>query len=145
MTYVMQMSTDQDIINTQLNAAWNPITARYSWLQVSGMNLGIPAGATIVVIAHGDANEIGNAQPGTVDIDASTFLALIQGNMAQGAVPAAIYISTCGPGIPQFAAAVRMAAQQNRIWANNTRIFGHSDPISCPVPAPNSQAWFEIF
>jgi hypothetical protein len=35
MTYVLEMSTDPDIVNTGLNAAWNPITARYSWAQVS--------------------------------------------------------------------------------------------------------------
>lgn len=28
MTYMMEMSTDNDIVNTQLNAAWAPIAAR---------------------------------------------------------------------------------------------------------------------
>jgi hypothetical protein len=143
MTIVMQMSTNQDILNTQLNAAWNPVTNRYTWAQVSAMNLNIAGGATIVVIAHGNGTEIGNAQPGTIDVNAETFLALIQGNMA-GAAPAAIYISTCGPGIAEFAAGVRIAAQNNQIWAA-TRIFGHSDPVAGPVPPPNDIRWFEIF
>jgi hypothetical protein len=144
MTYVMQMSTDPDIIATQLNAAWNPITNRYTWQQVSGMNLAIPAGAVIVVVAHGSGTEIGNAQPGTVDVNATTFLALIQGNMAAAAFPNAIYISTCGPGIAQFAAAVRLAAEQNAIWAN-TRIYGHNDAVAGPVPAPGTVDWTQIF
>lgn len=144
MTYVMEMSTDNDIVNTQTDAAWNPITARYNWAQVSAMNLNVPNQATIVVIAHGNGDEIGNAQAGVVDIDAETFIALIQGNMANNAMPAAIYISTCGPGIAQFAAAVRIAAENNLIWAN-TRIYGHSDPVAGPVPPPNDIRWVQIF
>lgn len=142
MTIVMQMSTDLDIINTQLNAAWNPVTARYSWANVSGMNLGIPGGRNIVVIAHGDGNYIGNAVPGTIDISPVAFLALIASNCT--AAPAAIYISTCGPGIAQFAAGVRLIAEQNAVWAN-TRIFGHSDPVAGPVPPPGDMRWVEIF
>ncbi|MBI5938665.1 MAG: hypothetical protein HY850_12575 [Betaproteobacteria bacterium] len=144
MTYVMEMSTDQDIVDTPLDAAWNPINARYDWNQVSAINLGIPNNAIIVVVAHGDGNEIGNAEPGTIDINAQIFLALIQGNMANNAMPASIYISTCGPGIAQFAAAVRLAAEQNDIWVH-TRIYGHSDPVAGPVPPPNDVAWVEIF
>lgn len=144
MTYVMEMSTDNDIVNTQTNVAWNPITARYNWGQVSAMNLNVPNQATIVVIAHGNGDEIGNAQAGVVDIDAETFIALIQGNMANNAMPAAIYISTCGPGIAQFAAAVRIAAENNLIWAN-TDIYGHSDPVAGPVPPPNDIRWVQIF
>lgn len=144
MTYVLEMSTDPDIVNTGLNAAWNPITARYSWAQVSNGGNNIPNGATIVVIAHGNDTEIGNANPGTVDINATTFLALIQSNMAAGAHPAAIYLSTCGTGIAQFAAAVRIAAQQNNIW-NNVRLYGHNDAQAGPVQPPNSIVWTQIF
>lgn len=144
MTYVMEMSTDNDIVNTQTNVAWNPITARYNWGQVSAMNLNVPNQATIVVIAHGNGDEIGNADPGTIDIDAELFIALIQGNMANNAMPAAVYISTCGPGIAQFAAAVRIAAENNLIWAN-TRVYGHSDPVAGPVPPPNDIRWVQIF
>lgn len=92
MTYVMEMSTDTDIINTQLNAAWDLIAARYEWRQVKAMSLNIVNPATIVIIAHGNGKEIGNATPGTIDIEAETFLTLIQGNMAPNQVPNAIYI-----------------------------------------------------
>jgi hypothetical protein len=143
MTTVMEMSTDADILATALDPAWNPIANRYAWAQVSGMNLNIPAAATIVVVAHGDGNEIGNAVPGTIDINAETFLALIQGNMNNAAL-GAIYISTCGPGIAEFAASVRIAAENNQIW-NAASIFGHSDPMAGPVPPPNDIRWFEIF
>ena len=144
MTIVMEMSTDHDITTTVLNQAWNPIQNRYNWNQVSATDINLNGGQTIVVIAHGDGDEIGNAIPGTIDINARMFLALIQGNMMAGTSPASIYISTCGPGIAQFAAAVRLAAQQNRIW-NNTTIFGHSDPVAGPVPPPNDIRWFQIF
>lgn len=143
MTIVMQLSTDADIVNTALDTKWNPIVNRYSWAQVNPMNLNLAGGTTIVVIAHGNGSEIGNANPEIIDIDAETFLTLIQGNMLNNA-PAGIYISTCGPGIAQFAASVRIAAENNQIW-NNTRIFGHSDPVAGPVPPPNDIRWFEIF
>lgn len=143
MTYVMQMSTDADIVNTGLNAAWNPITARYSWAQIQNGGRNIPAGSRIVVIAHGNGDEIGNAAPGVVDITAEAFLAIIHSNMAAGS-PASIYLSTCSPGIAQFTAAVRIAAQNNNIWAN-TDLFGHNDAQAGPVPAPGGMAWTQIF
>jgi len=143
MTIVFEMSTDVDIRNTQLAPAWAPIT-RYNWAQVSAINLNLPTAQTVVVIAHGNGTEIGNADPGTIDIDAATFLALVQGNMQDGAIPAAVYISTCGPGIAEFAANVRLLAEQNQVW-QNTRIYGHSDPVSGPVPPPGDIRWFEIF
>lgn len=143
MNYVMEMSTDADIINTTVNVAWNPITQRYTWHQVSATNLGIPAPATIIVIAHGNNNEIGNAGLG-VDIDAEYFLVLVQQNMAPGPSPDAVYISTCGRGIAEFSAAVRIAAENNQIW-QNTRIYGHCDPVSGPVPPPSDIRWVEIF
>lgn len=89
------------------------------------------------MVAHG------NADGGAVDIGPEAFLVLIQTNMANNAMPDAVYISTCGPGIAQFAAAVRLAAEQNQIWAN-TRAFGHNDPVAGPVPPPNDVAWVEF-
>jgi hypothetical protein len=144
MTYVMYMSTDNDITNTQLNVAWNPITARYNWAQVSGGGNNIPNGATIVVIAHGNDGEIGNARAGVVDINATTFLVCIQNNMAHHAAPAAIYLSTCGSGIAGFTAAVRIAAEQNAIW-RNVHLYGHSDSQGGAVQPPNSIVWTPIF
>jgi hypothetical protein len=128
MIIVMEMSTDLDICNTTLDQAWGPIPSnnRHKWAQVQEMNLNIVGNATIVVVAHGNDTQIGNAHSGTVDINAETFLALVHGNV--NPAPAAIYISTCGSGIAQFAANVRIAARDNRIW-NNTRILGHSDPV----------------
>ncbi|WP_149194617.1 hypothetical protein [Luteimonas suaedae] len=144
MTIVFEMSTDPDITATPLAPAWHPIAARYGWPQVSPCNLGLPGGITLVVIAHGNGTEIGNAAPGTIDIGAAAFLALIQGNMAGGAFPAAVYISTCGPGIAEFAAAVRLLAEQNDVW-DGTRIFGHSDPVAGAVPPPGDIRWAQIF
>jgi hypothetical protein len=145
MPIVLLMSTDADIVNTPLAVGWPPPTTdRYTWAQVNPMNLGLAGGAEIVVIAHGNGTEIGNADPGTIDINATVFLALIQGNMQAGTYPAAIYISTCGPGIAQFAANVRLQAEQNEIWAN-TRIFGHNDAVSGSVPPPGDISWTQIF
>lgn len=144
MTYVMEMSTDQDIVYTSLNKAWNPIVARYDWNEVAKTSLGIPNQAVIVVVAHGNNTEIGNAKPGAIDINAQVFLALVQGNMANNAMPGNVFISTCSKGIAEFAAGVRIAAEQNDIWCN-TRIFGHSDPVDGPVPPPNDIRWYEIY
>ncbi len=143
MTYVMEMSTNQDIIDTNLHSSWQPIQARYDWWQVrdTGLDINNPA---VIVVAHGDGSHIGNAAPGTIDIDAEIFLTLIQGNMRAGHTPNAIYISTCGPGIAKFSARVRLLAEQNEIW-HNTRIFGHADPVAGDVPPANDIRWFEIY
>lgn len=144
MTVVFEMSTDADIQGTALDPAWPAVTARYGWNQVSQINLGLAGGQTIVVIAHGDGTEIGNAQPGTIDINAAIFLALIQGNTRTAQAPAAIYLSTCGPGIAEFAAHVRLLAERNEIW-HATEICGHARAAVGPVPPPGDAAWVEIF
>ena len=144
MTIVMEMSTDANIVGTQLDPAWPAVTARYTWAQIGGMNLNIANGASIVVVAHGNGNEIGNQNAGVVDIDALTFLADVQGNMAAAAVPAAIYISTCNAGIAQFAANVRIQAGLNQIWGN-TRIYGHANPVAGNVVPPNDIRWYQMF
>lgn len=144
MTIVMQMSTDQDIVSTTLDSSWSPVAQRYSWDQVKAANLKIAEGATIVVVAHGDGKEIGNAKPGTVDVSPETFLALIQGNMAANSLPAVVYISTCAPGIAEFAARVRIGAESNKIWSH-TRVYGHHDPVGGPVPPRKDVRWTQIF
>ncbi|RQW78859.1 MAG: hypothetical protein EHM14_10665 [Methanothrix sp.] len=144
MTIVMEMSTDIDIINTQLDPSWNPVTSRYAWAQVHQMGLNIAGGETIVVVAHGNGNEIGNNVPGIVDINADIFLVLVQGNMHNNTSPASIYISTCGPGIAEFAANVEIAAEANQIW-HRTNIFGHSDPVAGPVPPMGDVRWTQIY
>ncbi|WP_133491256.1 hypothetical protein [Alcanivorax sp. 24] len=144
MTTVFELSTDDDIRNTQLNPGWNPVQARYIWDQIHPCHLNLAGAITLVVIAHGNGCEIGNADPGIIDIDENAFLALVQGNMENGAVPVSIHLSTCGPGIAEFAARVRLAAQQNGVW-HGTRIFGHSDAVAGLVPPPGDIRWFEIF
>jgi hypothetical protein len=149
MTHVLEMSTDRDILATTLHASWNPISARYHWAdlqRVGGQRL--PNNATLVVIAHGvtrgTVQEIGNATPGTIDITPAGFHDIIYRNMARGANPAAIYLSTCSPGIAQFTAGVRNAANQNGVL-NHTYLFGHSDPAAGPVPAHGTIGWTQIF
>lgn len=145
-TYVLRMSTDADITSTTLDPSWNPIAGNHQWAAIQHGGLNIPGGATIIVIAHGNNKEIGNRNPGAVDINAETFLALIHSNMAGGAAPARIFISACAKDIAGFAAGVRLAAENNRIWAN-TEIYGHTDPVSGAVPryTPQSLDWTQIF
>lgn len=144
MTYVLLMSTDNDIVHTGLDAAWNPIQSRSNWQTVQGHNIQIPNGAVIVVIAHGNGKEIGNKNPGQVDITPEACLSLIHENMANGANPGAIYISTCAEGIAEFAAGLKLAAEANNIWAN-TKMYGHENPIVGNVPSPASGEWTQIF
>lgn len=140
MTYVLVMSTNSDIIATQLKDSWDPIDDRYDWNAVKGGGLTIPAGATIVVLAHGNDTLIGN-KGSDLNIGPKDFLKLIQNNVS--GAPAAVYISTCGKGIAQFAAGVRLEAESQKIWAK-TKIFGHSDPVAGSVPPASNLSWFEI-
>jgi hypothetical protein len=143
MLYVMRMSTDQDIINTKLSKRWETSNGDYDWDQIKGGNLQIPQGSTIIVIAHGNNDEIGNKRPGEVDIDGPNFVYLISNNMRNGSSPSNIYISTCGEQIAGFAAQVRLLAEENNIW-KNTRIFGHSNSVSGYVPFSTEISWYEI-
>jgi len=154
MTYVMRMSTDSDIINATLDQAWNPVNGDYQWqaIQAAGHGgqptLGVPNNEAIVVIAHGNNTEIGNSQPGAVDIPAEAFLVLIQSHiMAANARPATIFISACAKNIAGFAAAVALVAEENRIW-RCTLIYGHTDAVSGNVPPPplsGSLDWTVIY
>lgn len=144
MNYVMSLSTDKNIATIGLDAGWDSVSGWYFWNQVVLVDLGIPNSATILVIAHCDKNEIGNAEPGEIDINAQMLLVLIQCNMANNAMPASVYVATYGQGIEQFAAALRLAAEQNNVWAH-TRIYGYHDSPLEVVPPPNDVAWVEIF
>ncbi|MFC6840458.1 hypothetical protein [Xanthomonas theicola] len=137
------MSTDADILAIPLAPGWPAATARYNWAQVQAGGQGLDHTAVIVVIAHGNATHIGNADD-TLDIDPSWFLVLIQETMQAGQYPAAVYISTCGTGLAEFAAGVRLLAEQNAVW-NGTRIYGHDSPIAGAVPLPGSLSWVQIF
>ena len=143
MNYVFEMSTDRDIRATGLHGSWEPFT-RYAWENVRQGGLNIPAGATIVVIAHGNSSEIGNAQHGEVDINAEAFLATVQSNMSGNSQPRAVYISPCGMGIAEFAANVRILAEQNAVWSQ-TAIFGHNDAVFDNVPPASDTSWTQIF
>ncbi|RQR53194.1 hypothetical protein DIE18_30815 [Burkholderia sp. Bp9125] len=144
MVYVLEMSTDGDIRQTQLNAAWGNAVTRYSWAQVSRGGLNIPAGATIIVVAHGNDTEIGNATAGTVDINEAVFLATVHACMAANAAPARVYLSTCGTGLATFTARVRIAATQNQVW-RGVQLFGHHNAVAGPVPSATALAWTQIF
>ena len=146
MTYVLRMSTDDDIVHATLNDSWQPIDRDYQWDDICRGGINIPAGQTIVVIAHGNNNEIGNRDHGQIDINAEIFLALIHFNMAAGASPARIFIHACAKDIAGFTAHVSLLAEQNGIW-RNTRIFGHTDPAPPNVPpySEKSRDWTEIY
>ncbi|PCE34213.1 hypothetical protein [Burkholderia ubonensis] len=144
MVYVLEMSTDADIRQTQLHVAWGNAVTRYAWAQVSHGGLNIPGGATIIVIAHGNNTEIGNANAGAVDVDESVFLATVHACMAGGAAPGRVYLSTCGAGLAVFTARVRIAATQNRVW-HGVQLFGHHEAVTGPVPPPTTLAWSQIF
>lgn len=146
MTYVMRMSTDREVVDATVDRSWHPIAGNYQWDAIEPGGINIPGGATIIVIAHGNNEEIGNHHPGTVDIDAAAFLALIYFNMAAGASPARIFIHACAKDIAGFTAHVSLLAEQNDIWSN-TRIFGHTDPAPPNVPpySEKSRDWTEIY
>lgn len=141
--YVLCMSTDHDILTTQLDSGWNVIH-RNSWRQIQQGNCNIPAGSNIVVIAHGNDEEIGNAEPGEVDINADYFLSLIEVNI-QGP-PQNIFISVCQPGgMAQFAARVVNAINANSDWMQVT-VFGHEIEIDGKVPNPDDESlWTPIY
>ncbi|CAB3708824.1 hypothetical protein LMG24238_04060 [Paraburkholderia sediminicola] len=144
MVYVLEMSTDADIRQTQLDPAWGNAVTRYSWAQVSQGGLNIPNGSTIIVVAHGNDTEIGNAASGTVDINESVFLATVHGCMAGGAVSARVYLSTCGTGLATFTARVRIVATQNQVW-RGVQLFGHHNAVAGLVPSTTALAWTQIF
>ncbi|WGS45276.1 hypothetical protein LFL97_21245 [Burkholderia sp. JSH-S8] len=144
MVYVLEMSTDADIRQTQLNAAWGNAVTRFSWGQVSQGGLNIPGGSTIIVVAHGNNSEIGNAAAGIVDVDEAVLLATVHSCMAANAAPARVYLSTCGKGLAIFTARVRITATQNQVW-RGVELFGHHEAVSGPVPPATALAWSQIF
>jgi hypothetical protein len=144
--YVLDMADDLDIKGTRLHPGWEgeiPVMQRYTWRQVTGGNLNIPDAAVIVVIAHGSDTEIGSAHPVIPGITPAEFLVYIQNNMFHNKEPGAVYISTCGHGIAEYAASVKLAADANGIW-RGTPVYGHRDPVSGTVPPPKDIRWTPI-
>jgi hypothetical protein len=86
---------------------------------------------------------IGNSTSGTVDIDAKTFVGLILGNMDQGAMPGAIYISTCAKEIANFAGLVALTSEAKAAW-KGLWVFGHNAPVVGKVPGPKEVAWSSV-
>ncbi|MDC6364887.1 MULTISPECIES: hypothetical protein [Flavobacteriaceae] len=144
MLYLLFMSTDEDILSVKLNPSWGNPDGIFYWNDIKALRLSLEDNSTIVVVAHGNNDEIGNSKPGVIDIDAPHFLYLIQNNMDKLAIPGEIFISACGEGIAQFSAAVRLTAETNKIW-ENTKIFGHHDAVVGPVPPRGDNSWTEIF
>lgn len=143
MLCVLKMATDDDILETKLSRGWGIPDREYNWNEIQTGNLRMPKDSKIVVIAHGNNDEIGNKDPGTVDITGELFLYYIVINMENGSFPSNIYLSTCGEKIPGFAKRVYDLANDNTIW-KNTRIFGHKEEVSGDVPPENDPRWIEI-
>jgi hypothetical protein len=145
MIYILEMSTDPDILATPMHPNETRPQTRCSWDQVRAGNLGIAGGEIVVVVAHGNDKEIGNKRRGRIDINAARFIQLIQGCMQANQVPAEIYISTCEEEYAGFTARVRMLCSQNQLWGQ-TRLFGHNTPEggAIPPPDPLQLVWTEI-
>jgi hypothetical protein len=150
-TYILEMSTDEDIIQTAVKQGFPGNYLRHSWKKVIGFSngypkLNIPDGSTIVVIAHGNSNVIGNANDEDVTLTPEAFLATIFGNMSSNqSAPAEIYISACGEkGLALFGAAVAITCSNNDIYGQAT-IYGHGNSIEGDVPNPKNLSWTPIY
>ncbi|MBD9442861.1 hypothetical protein [Pseudomonas sp. PDM04] len=145
MTIVFAMTYEQDIASTPLDPGWPGETHRFGLNQIKNPpSLNVPAGAVIVVVAHGNNKELGD--PGRAGISAGEFVNLVHANMQGGQAPSAIYISSCSDDIAEYAARVCLVAQERQIWANTT-IFGHHDAVAGSVPPPTSGSvvWEPIY
>lgn len=145
MAYILEISTYRDILDTQVNPGFPLPFQRFHGGKITPGDLNIPQGAVIIVIAHGNDDEIGNANDNIVALNAETFIATITANMANNAQPARIYISACGQrGLATFAAKIALIAQNEQIWLG-TEIYGHIDSIHGNVPGPNDNRWTAIY
>lgn len=145
MTIVFVMSTDEDIVGTKLHTDWGSVSKTFSWEEISERRHNVSEGEVIVVVAHGNNEQIGNAE-GDPGINAACFVQLVQANMAPDAKPSAIYISTCGKDIAGYAASVRLYAEENELLGG-TRLLGHDSSVAGEVPSPHlkGSTWVEIF
>lgn len=143
-TAVLMMTTEISLKQANIHKEWFPLLHSYTWPQINKCNLDLTNSSNILVIAHANGASIGNQTPGDLDIFAKYFVNIIQANMAIGSAPANIYLSTKGLEIIQFASALRIAAQKNRLW-DNTKIFINNELFDLSVPAPNNERWNQIF
>ena len=146
--YVLEYSTDDDIKKTTLSASWN-VQKRHSYTDVAANNCNLPNGCVILIIAHGNNSEIGNASSGVVDYDPKKLLTSIKSNMAPSAAPKKIYLSVCQDarsGIAAFAAKLSGEITSVKEHAfKGAVIAGHNKGISGSVPPPKGVEWFEIY
>lgn len=136
MLYVFRMSMDTDILACGLATDWGTPDEDDDYTTLQANNANIANGATLVLIAHGNTDEIGGKiDPG---FNASELVDLIDNNMASGK-PKEIYIHACCANrhsLAYFAAKVALAAEQKNLWSG-TEIYGHSvDIVSHEVPRP---------
>ena len=170
MTIRLNISTDQDIIDTGMNNAWaaqNPPTNgninTYNWGAINSLvqqqqqqqqpqSIQIANNQAIVVVAHGNADSIGNANNNIVNVSPTNFIAIINYHMANNAKPHSIYLAVCLPtsgatnGLAAYAANVSFQAQNTWFAGNNkTRLFSQNWPAQGDIPSPNQQGnWLEI-
>lgn len=145
MVVIFEMSTDTDIVGTPLHPDWGDDITRFNWEEVNGGGNHVSNDEVIVVIAHGNNQQIGNSR-GDPSIDAAWFMRLVQANLSPGATPSAIYISTCGKDIAGYTAGVRIYAEEHQLLGE-TRLFGHESTVAGVVPPPDLQGstWVEMF
>jgi hypothetical protein len=146
--YLINMFTDGTLVGTQLHSSWGP-HREYEWHEVYPARVGrFAGGSTIVVIAHGSGEEIGNEKPKTgVDLSPRKFLNIIAGNMSTGAMPYALYVSTCGTGIAAFPGNLANYIDSGAAgddW-KGVELWGHRDPVDGAVPPRNDVRWQQIF
>jgi hypothetical protein len=145
MVIIFEMSTDADIVGTALHPDWGADIRRFNWQEVSNGGHHVSDGEVIVVIAHGNNQQIGNTSDDP-SIGPARFVALVQANLSPDATPSAIYISTCGQNIASYTAGVRISAEKSQLLGG-TRLLGHDSPVAGVVPPPDLEGstWVEIF
>ena len=143
-TYVLFMSTDPFITDIQFSPSWEPIAGKFDWSHVKQMNLGLTNCSNLLVLANGNGSVIGNIASGTIEIDAESFLSLLNKNILDFDSLNSIYISTQGQGIVGFASMIRNLARKNK-KLRNTRIYTYNHPFQLEIPKPNDPRWHQFF
>lgn len=140
--YVLKLSNDLDIRGTEMHESWGAPTQNFTAQQCGSFSEVIPHDATLVIIAHGDPREIGDADPTGLTYSPQACMAIIQRLMRRGAQPAHVYVSACSRNHATFAAALSNAADELE-WT--TAFYGHETPVSGKVPAAGSREWTPFY
>lgn len=145
--YLLKMSTNSEVNEAGITATWHaagyPPPIYYSWSQVSKGGIGITQDDTIVVVAHGDNEAIGNSD-NSLTISPVQFLQLIRKNMEKNRIPKHVYIWACAKDLPLFAANVANAAESQGGWKGMT-IYGTRYAVSGDVQHPGHGVWTPIY